>query len=62
MKAIFDETSANDVHAENQQVQAWEQSEKNRILKMTSPQKKQLAWKELFPKLICSKELDGTVW
>ena len=62
MTAIFDEDSANLAHTENQQVQEWYQSEKKRILKMTNPQKKQLAWKELFPKLICSKELDGTVW
>ena len=62
MKAIFDEASANDAHAENKQVQQWEQSEKNRILKMTNPQKKQIAWRNLFPKPTYSPEIEAMVY
>lgn len=48
---IFDEDSANTAHKENQQQVAWEQKEKNRILSMFDPQKKQIAWRHLFPQL-----------
>mgnify|MGYP001004944361 CR=1 FL=1 len=34
----------------------WERTEKNRILAMSNPQKKQTAWNKLFPKMERSDE------
>lgn len=51
MKQIYDEDSANAVAKENQQQREWEQSERNRILRMSNPKRKQEAWSKLYPKL-----------
>ena len=48
---IFDEDSANAVKAEERQYQAWERTEKNRILAMSNTEKKQVAWRLLFPQV-----------
>ena len=48
---IFDEDSANIVCAENRQQAAWEQHEKNRILRMTNSERKQKEWNYTFPKV-----------
>ena len=62
MKAIYDAKSANLAHAEEQQTRQWEQAEKNRSLKMTNPKKKQIAWRNLFPKPTYSPEIESMVW
>lgn len=46
------------VAKENQQQREWEQSERNRILRMTSPKRKQIEWNHLYPKL----QADDMVW
>jgi hypothetical protein len=45
---IYDESSANEVKAEEREYEAWQIREKNRILAMSNMQKKQSAWSKLF--------------
>jgi len=60
---IFDEDSANTVKAEERQYQAWERTEKNRILAMSSTEKKQAAWRLLFPQVESSDDyLNGLIY
>lgn len=41
----------NTLNKEEQAYKSWEKEEKNRIIRMTDPEKKQAAWNTLFPKL-----------
>lgn len=62
MKAINTEDDANTVHQENMAYSIYEKEERNRILAMTNPQKKQIAWKALFPKPTYSDEINSMVF
>ncbi len=62
MKAIYDEDTANTVHRENMAYSIYEKEERNRILAMTNPKRKQEAWSILFPKTTYSPEIEAMVW
>ena len=62
MKAIYDEDTANTVHKENMAYSIYEKEERNRILAMTNPKRKQEAWKALFPKPTYSPEIESVVY
>ena len=62
MKAINTEDDANTVHQENMAYSIYEKEERNRRLAMTNPQKKQIAWKSLFPKTTYSPEIEAMVY
>ena len=40
-----------ELNEEDRLVRAWEKEERNRILRMSNPKKKQVEWNLLFPKL-----------
>ena len=48
---MFDIDTYNQIAKENQQQREWEQSERNRILRMSNTTRKQEAWSKLYPKL-----------
>lgn len=56
MQAIFDEDSAVTVYQEEQEYKKWEREQKNKILAMRDPQKKQKMWRELFPTMTLDDE------
>lgn len=47
---MFDIDTLHQIKAEDMQVRKWENSERNRILRMTNPKRKQEEWNKLFPK------------
>ena len=60
---IFDEDSANAVKAEEREYEAWQIKEKNRILAMSDYNRKQSAWRLLFPQVEHSDDyLNGLVF
>lgn len=46
------------VAKENQMQREWEKEERNRILRMSNPKRKQVEWCKLYPKLLA----DNMVW
>ena len=47
-----DADTVNEILAEQRQYEAWQTKEKNRILAMSNVEKKQAAWRSLFPKWV----------
>jgi hypothetical protein len=53
----------NEINKEAQEYHKWERAEKNRILKMFNQQKKQEAWRLLFPQAEHSDDyLNGLIY
>ena len=61
---VFDEDSVRDIKAEEQAYETWLRTEKNRVLNMSDSRRKQEAWKQLFPQMVCSDDwlLGAKVW
>jgi hypothetical protein len=56
------EDDCNTVHQENMAYSIYEKEERNRILAMTSPKRKQEAWSILFPKQTYSPEIETMIF
>jgi len=55
--------NAKEIKAEERAYRDWERQEKNRILNMSNVQKKQEAWRQLFPQVTHSDDyLFGNVY
>lgn len=55
------EDDCNTIVKEERAYQTWEKEQRNRILNMTNPVRKQEEWHKLYPKLALSDELQQ-VW
>lgn len=47
---MFDIDTYNQINKEESAYKKWEWSERNRILRMSNPKRKQVAWNKLYPK------------
>jgi hypothetical protein len=48
---MYTPETINEVNAENYQYSCWEREQKNKILALSNPSKKQVLWNQLFPKM-----------